>query len=878
MSDSNVALVERWVRQRDAEAFRALVVRYAGMVYGTCRRLLGNAAEAEDVSQECFEILARAGNKPGRYLGPWLHRVATNQSLKRLRADRRRKSRDAQFAATFHQDYVPDWNDIYTFIDEAIAELPQQLRVPLVKHFLEVESYETIARDLGVSRQVAAYRTEKAITHIRKYLTYRGITVTGALLAALVRANVSEAAPSTLVGALSRIALAGQLETAVGSGILNAMSNALFPTGLTVFAAILVAVAGVVWTASRAIPPQPDPEFVPAFEKSSTAATLADAPQDEEAPRDTVGTHDGNSGGKKPGCLTISALYPDLNSTTPSENSGEGVPATYCDVVLIPQQYAPAQLQDLYAGAELDRKALDILVKWNYSRPESRARRDDFLTEVGITDVRLTELLNMAAQLPIEMHLAYGLIFPNGPSATWRRATTDQIGKVVFDGLLPGRYLIALRQKGDGRSWEELADDFRYGIAYIREGNSEEMTLKVEDWVSRVHGRVVDGETNQPIDVDLALVSASTGDKAITFATRHGEFSRLDSVAYGSFTLAVNPSYRDFPYQIPKPVKGERKLGVQSPDIVLALFKSASTISGAVTTSGGNPVPFVFIQCWPSTENIAKVVAQTDSFGRYCVKHDGGTFRVRAAVARSDDDRVGKETYARSEWVEMDLQAGESSVQDLVFPDTAKLILHCRLPDGKPVTGGAAFYGMFARLSPSGESQPYSQISWLANGAVEIPYLTSGRYDVVARVDKYDPVVLDAIVIGTDGHDTETDVTLVPSTLQQKVRVLHSNGSPWSGVSIGIREYYRFNTAGDGPFPGSNLAMLTGKFELQQGGVRTLEIPRTDQNGEATLGPLWPGLFEVAAINEAIPGSRFPAMVELPVEGPLVLRVAKEKP
>jgi len=85
------ALMHR-VAARDGDAFRELASLHAARPHRIAWRMLGDAAEAEDVAQEAMLRLWRdAGTwRPG---GPgvaaWLTRVATNLCLDRLRRDRR---------------------------------------------------------------------------------------------------------------------------------------------------------------------------------------------------------------------------------------------------------------------------------------------------------------------------------------------------------------------------------------------------------------------------------------------------------------------------------------------------------------------------------------------------------------------------------------------------------------------------------------------------------------------------------------------------------------------------------------------------------------------------------------------------------------------
>jgi len=148
--DSDAALMRR-VAAGDAAAARQLVTRYLPQAVALARRMLNDAAEAEDVGQEAmlrlWQMAARW--REDAPVGAWLYRVAHNLAIDRIR--RRRPTIDVD-AAVGLADPAPTpaerlaERERKAAVERAIASLPERQRTAItLVHTLEMGNIEAAA-------------------------------------------------------------------------------------------------------------------------------------------------------------------------------------------------------------------------------------------------------------------------------------------------------------------------------------------------------------------------------------------------------------------------------------------------------------------------------------------------------------------------------------------------------------------------------------------------------------------------------------------------------------------------------------------------------------------------------------------------------------
>jgi RNA polymerase sigma-70 factor (ECF subfamily) len=155
-SDPDLPLLRR-VAAGDGAACAALVDRHLGRIVALGWRMLGSRAEAEDVAQEVFlRLWQQAGGwrAGGARFSTWLHRVAVNLCLDRLR---RRREVGLDFAGdppsdAPHPGAAIQRRAVADRVQAALALLPERQRIAVVLcHFQELGNVEAAAvMEIGV--------------------------------------------------------------------------------------------------------------------------------------------------------------------------------------------------------------------------------------------------------------------------------------------------------------------------------------------------------------------------------------------------------------------------------------------------------------------------------------------------------------------------------------------------------------------------------------------------------------------------------------------------------------------------------------------------------------------------------------------------------
>jgi RNA polymerase sigma-70 factor (ECF subfamily) len=230
-------------------AFSEIHRRYSGLAKHVCQRILRNADDADEATQEAmlrvYQGLTRFN---GRYaLQPWVARIATNVSLDVTRARMRRPQTGDRTLMDLHEELRGNSDDPLEALErglerdrvnEVLASLPGNHREALILREFEGRSHQEIGERLGVTPSQAKALIHRAKGSFRR--AWDGVTGPHGLGALVLFFT----APFRGRGLLGRL-LQPATELAASSTAAPAVTAPLVTTGERVTAAALaVIVAG----------------------------------------------------------------------------------------------------------------------------------------------------------------------------------------------------------------------------------------------------------------------------------------------------------------------------------------------------------------------------------------------------------------------------------------------------------------------------------------------------------------------------------------------------------------------------------------------------------------------------------------------------------
>ncbi|HEX7395443.1 MAG TPA: sigma-70 family RNA polymerase sigma factor [Anaerolineaceae bacterium] len=186
-TDQNTISLES-LKAGDREAFASLVDETSGHIYRVVLQILGNEQDAEDVLQETYIKAFRSlPDFEGRSsLTTWLYRIAVNEALMMVRK-RRPQTVSIEENSTFDAEAESESMQIVDFcclpegeflssesrrfLDQAIQNLPDTLRVVFVMRDIEGLSIQETAEVLDLSESNVKTRLLRARLRLRQELS-----------------------------------------------------------------------------------------------------------------------------------------------------------------------------------------------------------------------------------------------------------------------------------------------------------------------------------------------------------------------------------------------------------------------------------------------------------------------------------------------------------------------------------------------------------------------------------------------------------------------------------------------------------------------------------------------------------------------------------
>lgn len=171
--DDDFSLVKRFI-DGDESTFRLLVQRHKEKVRNIIYMTLGDSDAVDDIAQDVFITIFK-NLKKFRFesqFTTWLYRITVNKSKDHLRKKNVRKIfvPIKEASRELKNDLVTEKSDISKIVMDAISQLPQKLKMPLLLKDIEGFSYQEIAETMECEIGTVKSRIFRAREGLKKIL------------------------------------------------------------------------------------------------------------------------------------------------------------------------------------------------------------------------------------------------------------------------------------------------------------------------------------------------------------------------------------------------------------------------------------------------------------------------------------------------------------------------------------------------------------------------------------------------------------------------------------------------------------------------------------------------------------------------------------
>ena len=191
LSQKELEKIVREAQQGSLESFHRLYRSYSRAIYNFIWRLVGESADAEDLTQETFlkaHIELKKLRDPGQFKY-WLYRIARNEVYQKLRKSQRVTVVSIDDEEVSYYDFLEDGSsgpdpesqvlalELNRVIHQALDAMSPKYRDVFVLAVFQKESYENISKIVGrslLSVKTDIYRARLAVKEqLNKYSKQR---------------------------------------------------------------------------------------------------------------------------------------------------------------------------------------------------------------------------------------------------------------------------------------------------------------------------------------------------------------------------------------------------------------------------------------------------------------------------------------------------------------------------------------------------------------------------------------------------------------------------------------------------------------------------------------------------------------------------------